>query len=198
MKLSKFVSLLLVALIAMVAASGCKKKPVGITPIRGGMTGSNPSDPNAGQPLDATQGQGVDQKPVDGGIAQVNPDEFEKWTKDAEIFKEDMVFFAYDSSVVRASEKSKVAKIADYMKAHPENALEVDGHCDERGTEEYNRALGERRALAVREELATLGANASRIVTKSFGKDRPLVPLASEAAWSKNRRAEFILLTQPK
>ena len=194
MKLSKFVSLLAIGLVLATAASGCRKKPVGITPIKGGMTG-NPVDIESGKPI--TEGTGTEVKTSEG-LPLPTPGEFDTWTKDAEMFKQDMVFFAYDSSAVRPGEKSKVAKVAEYMKANPSNALEVDGHCDERGTEEYNRALGERRALAVREELARLGANPSRIITKSFGKDRPIEPLHSEAAWSKNRRAEFILLTAPK
>ena len=108
------------------------------------------------------------------------------------------MFFAYDSSVIRASEKSKIAKVADYLKSNAGHALEVGGHCDERGTEEYNRSLGERRALAARDELIRLGVDGSKIVTKSFGKDRPIEPLHSESAWSKNRRDEFVLLSPPK
>jgi peptidoglycan-associated lipoprotein len=75
--------------------------------------------------------------------------------------------------------------------------VEVDGHCDERGTEEYNRALGERRALALREELISLGVDPNRIDTVSYGKDRPAETGHDEAAWRKNRRGEFLLETPP-
>lgn len=71
----------------------------------------------------------------------------------------------------------------------------MDGHCDERGTEEYNRSLGERRAQGIREFLAREGVDASRVRTISFGEDKPVETGHNEAAWSKNRRGEFILLT---
>jgi peptidoglycan-associated lipoprotein len=83
------------------------------------------------------------------------------------------------------------------MKANAQNALEVDGHCDERGTEEYNRSLGERRALALREELIRLGVNGELIDTVTYGKDRPAEAGHDEAAWKKNRRGEFLVETPP-
>jgi peptidoglycan-associated lipoprotein len=71
--------------------------------------------------------------------------------------------------------------------------LLVEGHCDERGTEEYNRSLGERRALALREELARMGIDPSRIRTVSFGEDKPFAQGHDESAWRQNRRGEFVL-----
>lgn len=191
MKLSKFANLLMIGLALTFAASGCKKKPMATTPLPGAITG---------KPTDLPGGM-IDTN----GVADANgtaspladPSQYENWTRDAEVFKSETVFFAYDSAVIRTSEKSKIAKVADYLKANPGHALEVAGNCDERGTEEYNRALGERRALAARQELIRLGIDSSTVVTKSYGKDRPLEPLHSEAAWSKNRRDEFILLTRP-
>ena len=87
--------------------------------------------------------------------------------------------------------------LADYLKGAPTDALLVEGHCDERGTEEYNRSLGERRALALREYLINSGIASDRIITRSYGEDRPAVQGHDETAWSKNRRGEFILL-KPK
>ena len=112
-------------------------------------------------------------------------------------FKSETVYFDFDRSVVKASEKGKVETVANYFKDHPTEKLQIEGHCDERGTEEYNRALGERRALAVREYLVNLGVAADRIFTLSWGEDKPADPGHDEAAWSKNRRGEFILL-KPK
>jgi peptidoglycan-associated lipoprotein len=74
-------------------------------------------------------------------------------------------------------------------------ALLVEGHCDERGTEEYNRSLGERRALALREALASQGVSPMRVTTRSFGEDRPAVPGNNESAYRQNRRGEFVVLT---
>jgi len=100
--------------------------------------------------------------------------------------------------VVKSSEKSKAAAVADYLKGNAAAAVKVEGHCDERGTEEYNRSLGERRALACREELIRLGIDANRVDTISYGEDRPADPGHDESAWKKNRRGEFVLLTPPK
>jgi peptidoglycan-associated lipoprotein len=84
--------------------------------------------------------------------------------------------------------------VAQALAADPNTKLLVEGNCDERGTEEYNRALGERRALAAREALAKLGVDPKRIRTESFGKDKPADTGHDEAAWQKNRRDDFVLL----
>jgi len=111
--------------------------------------------------------------------------------------KADTVHFDYDSSVVKAGEKPKVEAVADYLKGNRSSAVKIEGHCDERGTEEYNRALGERRALALREELARLGIDPGRVDTISYGKDRPVDTGRDESAHRKNRRGEFVVLTPP-
>jgi peptidoglycan-associated lipoprotein len=81
------------------------------------------------------------------------------------------------------------------LKANPAAKLRIEGNCDERGTEEYNRALGDHRALAAREALAKDGIDPERIQTQSFGKDKPADTGHDESAWAKNRRDEFVLLT---
>ena len=80
------------------------------------------------------------------------------------------------------------------LAADPNTKLLIEGHCDERGTEEYNRALGERRALAAREALAKMGVDPMRVFTRSYGKDKPMDMGHEEGAWTKNRRDEFVLL----
>jgi peptidoglycan-associated lipoprotein len=104
------------------------------------------------------------------------------------------IYFDYDSSVVKPREFSKVQAVATYMKANTGKKLLVEGHCDERGTAEYNRALGERRAQSARAELVRLGIPAERISTISYGKDRPVEPSHDETSWSKNRRCEFVIV----
>jgi peptidoglycan-associated lipoprotein len=105
------------------------------------------------------------------------------------------VYFDYDSAKVRPGEVSKIEAVAAQLKGGT-SKLVVEGHCDERGTAEYNRALGERRAQAVREELIRLGVSADRISTVSYGKDRPTDMGHDESAWSKNRRCEFVVVSQ--
>jgi peptidoglycan-associated lipoprotein len=92
-----------------------------------------------------------------------------------------------------SKEQSKLIIVSEKLKSDPSAKLLIEGHCDERGTEEYNRALGERRALALREALAAAGIDASNVRTISYGKDKPADPGHDESAWSKNRRGEFIL-----
>ncbi len=101
------------------------------------------------------------------------------------------IYFDFDSARVRPSEVSKLETVATWMKSNTSAKLVVEGHCDERGTAEYNRALGERRAGAAREELVRLGVDAARITTISYGKDRQADPGHDESAWAKNRRCEF-------
>ena len=104
------------------------------------------------------------------------------------------VYFAYDSAEINPGEQAKLGTVADHMMANPNARLLIEGHCDERGTTEYNRALGERRALAARETLIGLGADGGRIQTISYGEDRPMDPGHDDTAWSKNRRAEFVII----
>ena len=103
------------------------------------------------------------------------------------------VFFANDSSQVSASERGKIEAVAQSLKQNSSNAVIIEGHCDEHGSREYNLALGERRALAVRTYLAGLGIGADRIQTKSLGEEMPASPGHNESAWSQNRRGEFVL-----
>jgi len=105
------------------------------------------------------------------------------------------VLFDYDSARIRPSEESKLEAVAAYLKANP-GKLVIEGHCDERGTAEYNRALGERRAITARDELVKLGVDTSRMSTISYGKDRPVDPGHDDTAWAKNRRCEFVVVTQ--
>jgi peptidoglycan-associated lipoprotein len=119
------------------------------------------------------------------------------WTPHPEILKDYSVHFAFDSSAVRSSDKSKVASVADYLKNNPNVAVRVEGNCDERGTEEYNRSLGERRALAGREELIRLGIASDRVDTLSYGEDKPASDGHNESAWKENRRDDFVVLTPP-
>ena len=100
----------------------------------------------------------------------------------------------YDSAAIRKSEKANIQSVADALSHDSNTKLMIEGNCDERGTEEYNRALGERGELAARQALVKLGIDPMRIATKSFGKDKPVDPANNEEAWAKKRRDEFVLL----
>lgn len=103
------------------------------------------------------------------------------------------VQFAYDSFQIADSEIGKIEEVASYLRGNRRIRLVTEGHCDERGSREYNMSLGEHRALAVRAYLVGLGIESSRIHTKSYGEERPLNPGHNESAWRLNRRVEFIL-----
>jgi len=207
MKLTKFANLLVIALALTVAASGCKKKPVGVTPLPSpyttkvkdqGPTGPGPSGRGRTDTMPREAPLNPDLNPdLTGGhkLGPGHPD----WPQDRAILKADTIYFDFDSSVIKASEKPKVAAVADYLKGNMGNAVLIEGNCDERGTEEYNRALGDRRAVAVRDELISLGVVADRVDIKTWGKDNPdNAPGHDEAAWHQNRRDDFVVLTPPK
>ncbi|MDP1962775.1 MAG: peptidoglycan-associated lipoprotein Pal [Reyranella sp.] len=101
----------------------------------------------------------------------------------------DRVFFDTDQSTVREDGRATLAKQAEWLKKYTNYQITVEGHCDERGTREYNLALGERRANAARQYLIAQGIPAARLKTVSFGKERPDPVGSDEAAWSRNRRA---------
>ena len=100
----------------------------------------------------------------------------------------DRVFFSYDSSSLSHEAQQTLMRQAKWLKAHPSFNMTVEGHCDERGTREYNIALGEKRAHAVKSFLMHHGVDSNRVETISYGKERPAVIGDNEAAWSKNRR----------
>jgi peptidoglycan-associated lipoprotein len=100
----------------------------------------------------------------------------------------DRVFFGYDRYDLTPEAQATLQKQAAWLKAYPQATVVVEGHCDERGTREYNLALGERRASSVANYLVALGIDANRIQTISYGKERPAVDGHDETAWSQNRR----------
>jgi peptidoglycan-associated lipoprotein len=157
-------------MVSAVALSGCKKKPKagaagGIDNV-GGVMGSD------------VYGEGLGLRP-------------DNLTEIASQFG--VVYFDFDSAQINPGERGKIEAVADYLRRNSGVGVIVEGHCDERGSNEYNLALGERRAMAVRAYLVSLGIDASRIQTKSYGEERPVALGHDEASWSQNRRAEFQL-----
>lgn len=101
------------------------------------------------------------------------------------------IYFDFDQYVLTDAAKQGLANNAKLLKAAPSVMVKIEGHCDERGSDEYNLALGEKRALATKNYLASLGVEASRMSIISYGEEMPLDSGKNEMAWSKNRRAEF-------
>lgn len=162
---------MLVLMVSAVAMTGCKKKPKAGSGVGGidGVGGVMGTD---------VYGEGLGARP-------------DSLTEIASQFG--MVYFDFDSAQVNPGERSKVEAVAQYLSSNPNVGVIVEGHCDERGSNEYNLALGERRALAVRAYLVSLGIDAGRIQTKSYGEERPVALGHDDGSWAQNRRAEFKL-----
>jgi peptidoglycan-associated lipoprotein len=183
-------------LLGLLLSAGCKTKNYGITrlppPGTGGQSGTPMiADADKAPPAEAVKGTD------DGtGFTPLNArGSHSGWKENNEFFDAYTVHFEYDSSILKSSELANIQAVAGQLKSNPSIAIKIRGHCDERGTEEYNRALGEKRALAIREYLMNLGIEGGRVYTISYGEDKPKVQGHSDEAWSKNRRGEFILYT---
>jgi peptidoglycan-associated lipoprotein len=124
-----------------------------------------------------------------GGATQVAPGSKEEFQQ----VVGDRVFFDFDKSVIKPEGQTTLQRQADWLKKYANFTVTIEGHCDERGTREYNLALGERRANAVRNALVALGIPANRMKTISYGKERPAVLGSNEAAWAQNRRGVTVL-----
>lgn len=106
------------------------------------------------------------------------------------------IYFPYNEVTLDSKAKSQLAANADYLKANTAITVQVEGHCDERGSRQYNLALGERRAKAVKDYLKAMGVKADRIETMSWGNEKPVSDGNSEDAWSQNRRANFVIIAK--
>jgi len=101
-------------------------------------------------------------------------------------------YFDYDSAAIRPDAREALQKTADFLKGYPNARVTIEGHCDERGSTEYNLALGQRRANAVKEYLVSLGIPADHLSTTSWGKEKPFCTESTEACWQQNRRGHFV------
>ena len=197
-----------VMFVGLLVSSGCKsQKPVGLTkiptltPIVKTVTVPGPAQPlGGGNPLPGGNPGGGGTGPT---IVEIPTDPLNQAlgnnfsgndSEDRDTFLAQMVHFDYDSSSVRPTDLAKVEIVAQHMVQNPSHKLMIEGHCDERGTEDYNVSLGERRALAVVDELLRLGISQGRIRTTSYGEKIPMADGLTEQAFTQNRRGEFVLL----
>ena len=113
---------------------------------------------------------------------------------DQDLFNQNVkdVYFDYDKSDVRGDQQTSIQADAQFFTQHTNMSFTIEGHCDERGSTEYNLALGDQRASAVKSSLTTLGISASRIKTISYGKEKPFCTESNEACWQQNRRGHFV------
>jgi peptidoglycan-associated lipoprotein len=195
MKMMKLIYPLGFALAVTLAGTGCKHTPGKITELPDSnhpMIGNN-NDINTLPEKPLNTDDGVNSK-NEGVIPTTSPDEFENMIMDRAALAANTIHFAFDSAAIRPSEQSNLEAVATALKGDQSTKLLIEGNCDERGTDEYNRSLGERRALAAREALAKDGIDPARIRTISYGKDKPVDPGHDAAAWEKNRRDDFVLL----
>jgi peptidoglycan-associated lipoprotein len=172
---------------------GCRRGGKGLTPLpesRGTRLGGDQNPIRPGNPRNPV----IDTIPTNTGTDELPPPFATDKPRDRETLAPYTVYFDFDSHVVRQSEQSKLRDVAAYLQRYPNVALEIEGHADERGTDEYNRSLSERRAQAIREILVASGIASNRIQTLPMGEDNPADPGHNEAAWAKNRRGEFLLI----
>lgn len=108
-------------------------------------------------------------------------------------FAPEVIYFDFDDYTIKPEAQEKLAALAQHMKSATGAVVQIEGHCDERGSNEYNLALGERRAQSVKDYLTNMGVEAGRLSTISYGEEKPVADGHSEAAWSQNRRAQFVL-----
>ncbi len=157
------------ALVLAVAAFGCGKKPAPTAEIESPNPGTGSRPPCRGR----RSRSGKTNSPGKGKVKDV--------------------FFEYDKAELRSDARAILQESGRILKENPDARITLEGHCDERGTEEYNLALGQRRAEAVKSFLTDLGINASRFSVISYGEEKPFSAGHDESAWSQNRRVHFVL-----
>jgi len=197
MKTTKVARFTICTLALAFATAGCKTPTPAVTniPSKSRQTTAQVRDLPAAPPVPEDQFPHV----KDGPIETTGRGAHTGWMESPATCAANTVYFEYDSATVNNGEKSKVLVVAAHLKGDPSSAIRIEGHSDERGTEEYNRSLADRRDLALREELVrNFGIGPDRIDTLSYGEDRPAVEGHDESAWKQNRRGQFILLTPPK
>jgi peptidoglycan-associated lipoprotein len=198
--MSKFIRVacrLLPVLVALAVFTGCKKPKLNLDgdilrpPMGPGAIGTvGPAFPegDTGPIVDEFEdgkGWGSTETSIDADGATA--DAKKRWEGVA-------VYFGYDSAAIGPSEMPKIETLAEWLKNNPTMGVVIEGNCDERGSDEYNRALGQQRAIVVRDHLCAMGIAENRIETVSYGEEKPAVPNATtEAEHQKNRRAEFLL-----
>ncbi len=165
------VSLMILSMTVSLSRCGSKKgpEPVG--------TSESPPSVESGQTVPGESAETAESTPTASSIESEFP----------------TVHFEFNQATIRGEDLSLLKKAAEMLKANSNSNLTIEGHCDERGSSEYNLALGERRAQSVKSYLRTLGIEGKRLATISYGEERPVDSGKDESAWAKNRRADSLV-----
>ena len=174
-----------IAVVALAVSAGCSSKPKPSQAPSAAPSSSAWADPLAksNEPTEITVSP--DASGPDGASVSVDDMNRRGYLKD--------VFFDLDRSEVRGDQREVLDQNAGWLRRHPEVRIVIEGHCDERGTAQYNMALGEKRAQTVVDYLVALGIQTSRVQVMSYGKERPFSHGHDDRAWSQNRRAHFVV-----
>jgi peptidoglycan-associated lipoprotein len=188
---------LFLLIVAVAAACGRKKPPVARPtppPPAIGAGTTTPPAPPAPLPEPEPPVASVPVEPaISGTSVDYNARSLDELNRESPLSP---VFYAYDSAEVAAEMQSTLQKNAEILRQYPSWVVTIEGHCDERGTAEYNLTLGDRRAQAARAYLVSLGVAAERLKTVSYGSEFPFDPGATEEAYAKNRRAHFVVTSK--
>jgi peptidoglycan-associated lipoprotein len=185
-------ALLAVLSITALIAGGCASKEVVKTEEPGVATVQAEKPPVKPPPTTDDGASAARQQPVDAPV-EIKPADAQPPKSAAEVSLFETVYFDFDKSDLRQDARVTLSRNAEIMlKTRTLKKVRIEGHCDERGSAEYNMALGERRAIAVQQYLVTLGVQPDRLSVISYGKEKPAVMGSGEEAWAKNRRAEFV------
>lgn len=179
----RYLSFSLLAVLMFAALSGCARKPL--------ATGDNAETAAAIVPTESLVVEDTTASTVQEAAAENIPETSRTNLVASDGRVLESVYFEFDSYVLTPAARTTLQNNAAWLRINPEKSLTIEGHCDERGSDEYNLALGERRAKAVGEYLTSLGVAVDRLTLISYGEEMPAVIGYDETAWQKNRRAEF-------
>ena len=177
-------------LVAAVVLSGCAKRPAttqAAAPAPTGSASTTAATPPAPAPVQSAPPTAATTTPAPSSTARPAVQDFAAVPELAD------VFFDFDKYDIRPGDAKTLDANANWLKSNPNHLVLIEGHCDERGTNEYNLALGERRAKSTMNYLVSQGVQANRITIISYGEERPQCTEHNEACWAKNRRAHFLV-----
>lgn len=181
--MSRVMAWVLVLAVSLVVA-GCSKKEPAPPPVE--PPPAPAEEPQEVEPAPAPEPQDQTPSPLDGELIEAN-----KYAVEQGLLGH--IYFDFDKYDLKPDARERLAKNADFMKGNPQFVFTIEGHCDERGTNAYNIALGDRRATAAKDYLVSLGVAPTRLKTISYGEEQPVCMESNESCWQRNRRAHFVI-----